>query len=134
IRADRRARDVRRREDRGTPLQPVRARAVAAPFGDLAGRRRHGHRVEGDRLPPRDRSGRVVARAAGGDIMTATSLDAPLAPLDVTPRIDRLRTVLASKGIDALLVTKLANVRYLTGFTGSAGVVLVRADDALLVT
>ena len=66
--------------------------------------------------------------------MTATSLDAPLAPLDVAPRLDRLRAVLATKGIDALLVTKLANVRYLTGFTGSAGMVLVRGDDALFVT
>ena len=37
--------------------------------------------------------------------------------------------------IDAMLVTKLVNVRYLTGFTGSSGAVLVRRDgDAVLAT
>jgi Xaa-Pro aminopeptidase len=33
-----------------------------------------------------------------------------------------------------LLVTKLANVRYLSGFTGSAAMLLVTPDDALFVT
>jgi Xaa-Pro aminopeptidase len=36
--------------------------------------------------------------------------------------------------LDGLLVTRLPNIAYLTGFTGSAGMLLVRADDALLVT
>ncbi len=40
----------------------------------------------------------------------------------------------AGAGVDALLVTRLPNVRYLTGFTGSAGMVLVTPTDALLVT
>jgi Xaa-Pro aminopeptidase len=62
------------------------------------------------------------------------ALDAPLAPLDVAPRIGRLRATLGPAGIDALLITKLANVRYLTGFTGSAGILLVTADRALFVT
>ena len=36
---------------------------------------------------------------------------------------------------DAMLVTKLVNVRYLTGFTGSNGAVLVRRDgEAVLAT
>lgn len=59
---------------------------------------------------------------------------APLAPLDVAGRLPRLRERLAAAGLPALLVTKRENVRYLTGFTGSAGVLLVTADDALLVT
>ena len=64
-----------------------------------------------------------------------TAIDsAPLAPLDVAPRIGRLRQRMAAAGLDALLVTKLANVRYLTGFTGSAGMVLVTPSDALFVT
>jgi Xaa-Pro aminopeptidase len=57
-----------------------------------------------------------------------------LAPLDVAGRLPRLRARLADAGIPALLVTKLANIRYLTGFTGSAALLLVTADDAVLVT
>ena len=37
-------------------------------------------------------------------------------------------------GPTALLVTTLANIRYLTGFTGSAALLLVTGDEALLVT
>ncbi len=41
-----------------------------------------------------------------------------------------VRTALAAEGIDALLVTDLINVRYLTGFTGSnAALLLVAGDD-----
>lgn len=57
-----------------------------------------------------------------------------LAPLDVAGRIPRLRARLADSGLPALLVTKLENVRYLTGFTGSAGTLFVSADDAVFVT
>jgi Xaa-Pro aminopeptidase len=57
-----------------------------------------------------------------------------LAPLDIAGRLPRLRARFEEAELDALLVTKLANVRYLTGFTGSAGMLLVSADDALFVT
>ena len=59
---------------------------------------------------------------------------ATLAPLEIAPRLSRLRDQVAARGLDALLVTKLANVRYLTGFTGSAAMLMVTADDALFVT
>lgn len=45
-----------------------------------------------------------------------------------------LRGLLAADGLEALLVTHLANIRYLTGFTGSAGMLLVRADTTVLFT
>jgi Xaa-Pro aminopeptidase len=57
-----------------------------------------------------------------------------LPPLEVAPRLDRLREELASAGCDALVVTTRANVRYLTGFSGSAGILLVGPSEALLVT
>lgn len=41
---------------------------------------------------------------------------------------------LTAQGLDALLVTSRANVRYLTGFSGSAGVVVVTPGELLLVT
>ncbi len=54
--------------------------------------------------------------------------------MDVASRLDRLRSEFDGAGIDALLVTQLPNVRYLTGFTGSAGMLLVTTADALFVT
>ncbi|HEV7726839.1 MAG: ypdF [Modestobacter sp.] len=43
-------------------------------------------------------------------------------------RRDRLRATAAEAGLDAVLVTNLLNVRYLTGFTGSNGALLLRTD------
>lgn len=58
--------------------------------------------------------------------------------MDVAGRLGRLRATLFDVGpereIDALVVSHLTNIRYLTGFTGSAGVLLVTADDATLIT
>lgn len=57
-----------------------------------------------------------------------------LAPMDVAERIPRVRECFADVGVDALLVTRGPNIRYLTGFTGSAGMLLVRGDAAVFVT
>ncbi len=57
-----------------------------------------------------------------------------LAPMDVAGRLPRLLERLDGAGCDALLVTKMENVRYLSGFTGSAGMLLVSPDGSLLVT
>jgi Xaa-Pro aminopeptidase len=54
------------------------------------------------------------------------------AGIDVSPRAARLRS--AWQGIDALVVTDLTNIRWLTGFTGSAGTAVVLADEIVLVT
>ncbi len=45
-----------------------------------------------------------------------------------------VRALLAAEGHDALLVTHLPNIRYLTGFTGSAALLLVSRDRAVLFT
>jgi Xaa-Pro aminopeptidase len=63
-----------------------------------------------------------------------TTTTAPLAPLDIAARMPRLRAWLGEQDVDALLVTRLTNVRYLTGFTGSAAMLLVARDASLFVT
>ena len=50
------------------------------------------------------------------------------ARMDHAGRRDRLRATAADVGLDAVLVTNLLNVRYLTGFTGSNGALLLRLD------
>jgi len=62
------------------------------------------------------------------------SMVAGLAPLQIAGRIDRLRERFGDLGVDALLVTRLPNVRYLTGFTGSAGMLMVLPESATFVT
>ncbi len=57
-----------------------------------------------------------------------------LPPLLVAERLDRLRGRFDGAGCDALVVSELANIRYLTGFTGSAALLLVTDDTAVFVT
>jgi Xaa-Pro aminopeptidase len=62
-----------------------------------------------------------------------------LPPMSVVGRLDRLRkkfTDVDADGvaIEALLVTTPANIRWLTGFSGSAGLLLVGAGQAVLTT
>jgi len=54
--------------------------------------------------------------------------------MDVAGRMGRLRQRLDGAGCDALLVTNLVNIRYLTGFTGSNGYLLVAPTNALFAT
>ncbi len=54
-------------------------------------------------------------------------------PTDVAARLGRVRAALQRAGLDALVVTHLPNVCYLTGFTGSAGAVIVLREACLLV-
>jgi Xaa-Pro aminopeptidase len=49
-------------------------------------------------------------------------------------RHDALAGLLEAAGLDALLVTSRPNIRYLTGFSGSAGVAVATRADLLLVT
>lgn len=45
-----------------------------------------------------------------------------------------LRKNLSTFGVDAILITDLVNVRYLTGFTGTAGYLIISSKHALFVT
>lgn len=54
--------------------------------------------------------------------------------MDHALRRRRLAPFLADEGLDALWVTRLTNVRYLTGFSGSNGQVLLGAGAARLFT
>ena len=58
-----------------------------------------------------------------------------IASMPVSDRLPRLRRALAESGQpEALLVTSLTNIRYLTGFTGSAGMLFVLAGETVLLT
>lgn len=60
--------------------------------------------------------------------------------MDHPGRLRRLRTAMSEPSacdgspLDALLVTGLTNIRYLTGFSGSAGMLFVLPEEAVLVT
>ncbi len=62
--------------------------------------------------------------------MTVTAMR----PMNVSDRAPRLRARLDASGCEAVLVTNLVNIRYLTGFTGSAAMLVVRPDDLVFVT
>src|SRR5258705_13591277 len=49
-------------------------------------------------------------------------------------RVAALRESLTSAHIDALVITSLPNVRYLTGFSGSSALVLVTQRDLHFIT
>ena len=49
-------------------------------------------------------------------------------------RAERLTGALAERELDALLVTDLVNVRYLTGYTGSNGLALVGPELRRFIT
>ena len=49
-------------------------------------------------------------------------------------RVERVRAAAQSQGVDAVLVTDLSSIRWLTGFTGSNAVVVVGSDEVTLAT
>lgn len=56
-------------------------------------------------------------------------------PADRRPARQRaLSELLGGEGLDGLLVQSLPSIRYLTGFTGSAGLLLVRGSELVLIT
>lgn len=49
-------------------------------------------------------------------------------------KLTKLRELLKEQELDALLVTNEFNRRYMTGFTGTAGLALISSDDAVFIT
>jgi len=49
-------------------------------------------------------------------------------------RVARLRERMAESGLDAVLISNAQNRRYLSGFSGSAGWLLITPDDAVIAT
>jgi len=68
--------------------------------------------------------------------MDAGTASSPLPPMDHAGRRQRLRAALEQAGCEALLVTRPVDVRYLSGFSGSNGALIVGPDPSedLLVT
>lgn len=66
--------------------------------------------------------------------MTEPETSQSLVPMKVAGRSSRARAAGAEAGCDALVVVNMVNVRYLTGFTGSAGLVWLGPDELVLIT
>lgn len=49
-------------------------------------------------------------------------------------KLTKLRALLQEKDLDAILITHPINRRYMTGFTGTAGVAIVSQDEAYFIT
>src|SRR5438093_7842589 len=76
-----------------------------------------------------------VRRAIGWDSRAWSAISDPAMIADPRrARQEALAAALVAEGLDGLLVASPANIRYLTGFSGSAAVVAVTRADVLLVT
>lgn len=49
-------------------------------------------------------------------------------------RIEKLRTELSNRQLDAIVITDLYNLRYIANFTGTTGIAVVTKDDAVFIT
>jgi Xaa-Pro aminopeptidase len=49
-------------------------------------------------------------------------------------KLGKLRATLEENGVDALLITNGHSIRYMTGFTGTAGVAIISKNDAMFIT
>lgn len=65
--------------------------------------------------------------------MTNRNAEEPRRNPEVT-RLQKLRVSIAEKGLDAILISQLDNVRYLSLFTGSSAWLFISGKDAILAT
>ncbi len=49
-------------------------------------------------------------------------------------RLEKLRKLLSEKQVDGMLITNASNRRYISGFTGTAGYILVTQENAIFIT
>ena len=54
--------------------------------------------------------------------------------MSIGKRIERLRGFMKEKGVEAMIVSKLVNLRYFSGFTGDDSLLLITAERELLLT
>ncbi|MCP4614298.1 MAG: Xaa-Pro dipeptidase, partial [Planctomycetes bacterium] len=52
----------------------------------------------------------------------------------MTSQIENLRRAMAHQQLDTIFISQTANRRYISGFTGSAGYVLVSQNKAIFAT
>jgi Xaa-Pro aminopeptidase len=77
----------------------------------------------------------LTEKGSSSQLVTRSSkLPATLLPMDYAARQRRLQTALEGNRLDLLLVTHLPDVRYLSGFTGSAAALLISQDGTTLFT
>src|SRR5690606_25124965 len=112
------------------PVQHGLQGAVAPHLGGVPRGRRNHQRPRCGRLP----AGHGGRRRATGENMTTSTFTADLPDCDVAGRAGRLGAAMEAAGCDALLVTNLTNIRYLTGFTGSAALLVATGDRLVFVT
>ena len=118
---------------RAAPLEPERPGGVAPHQRHRSGRDRQHRGLRRRRLPTGHRSRRPLrsSDAVAAGIARRRPWTAGRPPVRLRPcrggasSRRRVRAGLRDAGCDALLVTDLMNVRYLTGFTGSAARLLV---------
>jgi Xaa-Pro aminopeptidase len=65
--------------------------------------------------------------------MTSKTVEGPRRKSGIK-RLRKLRTSIAERGLDALLLSQPENLRYLSGFTGSSGWLLISGQNAILAT
>ncbi len=106
---------------RGAHLQSGRPRGVPPHVGDLRRRHRHDRGLRHRLLPARAARRRVDARRL-------TRVAIPRGSIPGAPRSAARACWAPPIEADRLVVTSLPNVRYLTGFSGSNGVVVIDAD------
>src|SRR5262245_31709846 len=75
---------------------------------------------------------RLVLSWRSSGFSTRSMSHAPTAALDA--RHTAVRSALAARSLDALVVTSLPNVLYLTNFTGSAAIAVITSDGLYFIT